>query len=73
MTTQLCPVHRVPMSIIPAEPRSRCPNCGGASARLQFEHCPECGHRMVIEEPAPHWHCSLCVPHGEPKAKPTSG
>jgi ribosomal protein S27AE len=65
MTVQLCPYHRVVMEIVPAEPRSRCPNCGYMTHHLQFEHCRQCGHRMQIEEPEPHWHCPLCVPAGK--------
>jgi predicted RNA-binding Zn-ribbon protein involved in translation (DUF1610 family) len=61
MTVQICPHHRVAMEIVPAEPRSRCPNCGYMTHHLQFENCRECGRRMQIEEPEPHWHCPLCV------------
>lgn len=65
MTARLCPRHRVPMELRPAEPRARCPNCGYTSHHLHFEQCRECGRPMVIEEPEPRWHCRLCVPSKE--------
>jgi rubrerythrin len=33
--------------------------------RVQFDHCTQCGHRMLIEEPEPHWRCPLCQPARE--------
>jgi hypothetical protein len=56
-----CPRHQVAMEIVPADPRSRCPACGYLTHHLQFDHCPECRQRMLIEEPEPHWHCPLCT------------
>jgi hypothetical protein len=60
-----CPRHQIPMEIVPAELRSRCTACGYTTRHVQFEHCPQCGRRMLIEEPEPHWHCPQCVPVGE--------
>lgn len=56
-----CPVHHVPLEVVPAEPLSRCPNCHYMTHHLRFDDCPECGHRMEIEQPEPSWHCPLCA------------
>lgn len=64
MNAPTCSRHQVEMEIAPAEPRSRCRACGYLTHHLRFSHCPECGQRLLIEEPAPHWHCPLCAPAG---------
>jgi DNA-directed RNA polymerase subunit RPC12/RpoP len=68
MIVHECPYHHVPMRVVPAEPRSRCPGCGYMTHRVQFDHCIQCGHRMLIEEPEPHWRCPLCQPLRETQA-----
>jgi DNA-directed RNA polymerase subunit RPC12/RpoP len=69
MIAHECSLHHVPMEVIPAEPRSRCPGCGYLTHHLQFAHCPECGHRLLIEEPEPRWHCPECSPKRERQAE----
>lgn len=59
MTVPVCSQHHVAMEIVPAEPQARCLSCGYVTRHLQFEHCRECGSRMHIEEPEPHWRCSV--------------
>jgi hypothetical protein len=61
MNSSICGTHRVPLEILPAEPRSRCSSCGYMTHHLRFEHCPECGVRLVIEQPDPRWECPLCA------------
>jgi len=72
MKAPKCPRHQVEMEIAPAEPRSRCRACGFLTHHLRFAHCPECGQRLLIEEPAPHWHCPECVPAGKVAATAAS-
>lgn len=60
MNPHVCPVHHVPLVIVPAQPLSRCPNCHYMTHHLRFEHCPECGRRMQIEEPEPMERCPKC-------------
>ena len=61
MTPHTCRIHNVPLEVIVEDPISRCPNCHYATHHVGFEHCPECGRRMVIEEPEPRQVCPLCV------------
>ena len=57
-----------PLELVPAEPRSRCPNCHYMTHHLRFDLCPECGSRMEIEQPEPtttrsgHWSLASRAP-----------
>jgi hypothetical protein len=72
MSVQECARHHVAMELVPAEPRSRCPNCHYMTHHLQFDFCPTCGRRMQIEEPEPHWRCELCYASAAPKRDETA-
>jgi hypothetical protein len=73
VTAPECPHHHQPMELVPAEPRARCVACGYLTEHLRFERCPECGHRLHIEEPEPHWHCPACAPVTRTAEKHQSG
>lgn len=62
MRTRECPIHHIPMEVVPADPISRCPNCHYMTHHLHFDLCPSCGRRMQIEEPEPREHCPACEP-----------
>ena len=62
MIARECSIHHAPIVAVPAQPISRCPNCHYMSRHLSFDHCPECGRRMQIEEPEPQWRCPSCDP-----------
>jgi hypothetical protein len=59
-----CSLHHVPLALVPAEPRSRCPNCHYMTRHLHFDRCRECGARMEIEQPEPECQCPLCARRG---------
>jgi hypothetical protein len=73
MTTQTCPRHHVAMELVPAEPHARCLSCGYTTHHLAFDQCRECGSRMHIEEPEPHWRCPVCHPVREPRSVAATG
>ena len=66
MSVRCCPVHHVPLEVVPAQPMSRCPNCHYMTHHLQFAECPECGRRLQIEAAEPREQCPVCEPKSAP-------